>query len=69
MFTLIGILSGNGLVAFLGTILIVAVICYGIKILLDILKVPAGNIRNLIWLIVAVVVIIYMLNKFLGVGL
>jgi len=69
MITLLGILTGNGLVAFLICLLVIAVIAYGLKLLLAEFGGLSPNIRSLIWLIFAVVAILYLLNRFAGINI
>lgn len=63
------IFSGHGLVQFLIAILIIAIIVYALKLLFEWLFPPANvpkPIRILFWLIIAIIVILYLLNRFAG---
>jgi len=53
----------GGLVSLLVAILIIVVIVYAVRILVDYLGVPQP-IRALLYLIIAVVVIVWLLNRF-----
>jgi len=64
---LLGILSGGGLVQFLIALVIIAIVIYGVKILLDWISIPQP-IKTLVWLVIAVCVILFLLNKFAGVS-
>jgi len=65
MLPLIGILTGNGLVAFLVTAIVLAIIIYVIVLIMAELGVT-GTIRKLIMLLLAVIVIVYLFNRFGG---
>jgi hypothetical protein len=54
------------LTAFLVTLIVVAIIVYAISLVLGTLAIPQP-IKTLVWLVVAVIVIVYLLNL-LGVG-
>lgn len=68
MLLLLGILSGGGLVAFLVTLLIIAIVIYALKLLLDYVPIPQP-IKLFMWLIIAVIIIIYLLQRFAGISL
>lgn len=65
MLPLIGILTGNGLVAFLVTAIILAIVVYVIILILNELGV-SGTIRKLIMLLLAVICIVYLFQRFGG---
>ena len=64
----LSVFTGGGLVSFLVAIVIIAIVIYAVKVLLDWLTLPQP-IKTLIWLVVAVVVILWLLNKFGGVSI
>jgi len=71
MLTLLSIISGNGLLAFLTTLLILAVIIYGLILIFGMIrsanpKIPS-QIFTLIWIIVTVLAVVYLYNRFGGV--
>lgn len=62
---LLGTLGGSGLVAFLIAVLVVFVVVFVVKLVLAELGVT-GNIQKIIYLIIAVVAIAYLWNRFGG---
>lgn len=68
MLTLLGIFTGTGLIAFLVAALIIVVIAYVLNLILGELGVSPA-IKKIVLLIFAVVVIIYLVNRFLGVNI
>jgi len=62
---LLALFTGTGIVAFLVTLLLLAVIIYGISLLFGMMNLPE-NIKKLAWLVVGICVILYLLNRFGG---
>jgi hypothetical protein len=65
--TLLGIFAGSGLINFLVVAFVIIVIAYAIHLIMDALGAPP-NWKKIVLLIYAVAVIVYLLNRFLGVN-
>lgn len=64
---LLGVFSGTGLVQFLVSLLIIGIVIYALKVLLDWLAPPIPRpLMIILWLIIAVIVIVYLVNRFAG---
>lgn len=68
LFSLLGIFTGSGLIAFLVTALVIAVVIYVIILILNELGVT-GTIRKLIMILMAVIAIVYLVNRFAGINI
>ncbi len=64
----LGVLAGNGLVAFLVALLVIAIIVYALMVLFNWLATQGlpQPIKILLWLIVAVCIVLYLVNRFGG---
>lgn len=67
-FLLLQTIVSGGLISFLIALLVLAIIIYAIHLLIGFLGLDP-RIAQFVYLIIAVIVIVYLLNRFLGVSI